>query len=67
MGDDAVFLVELQRDVEAVAQLGEILQGSSQEGHVATDGMAAGKAADRLVRDGLEDGRRDVCGGGTLV
>ena len=65
--DDDVLLVQVERDVEAVAQLGEVLQRAAEEGHVAADGMAAGKAGDGLVGHGLEDGGGHVGRGGTLV
>ena len=66
-GDDAVLLVQVQRLVEALAQLGEVLQGPAQEGHVAADGVPAGEARHGLVGHGLEDGGGHVRGGGALV
>ena len=66
-GDHAVLLVEVERDVEATAQLGEVLQGATEEGHVALDGVAARQARDGLRDHSLEDGGRDVLGTGTLV
>ena len=58
--DDAVLLVQVQRFVEAFAQLRQVLQRTAQEGHVAADGAAARQAGDGLRDHGLEDGRGDV-------
>ncbi len=62
-----MLLVQVERDVEAVAQLGEVLQRAAQEGNVAADGAAARQAGDGLGDHGLEDGRGDVLGAGALV
>ncbi len=62
LGHDAVLLVQVEREVEAVAQLGEVLQRAAQEGDVAADGTAARQAGDGLGHDGLEDGGGDVLG-----
>ena len=67
LGHDTVLLVQVEREVEAVAQLGEILQRAAQEGNVAADGAAARQARDGLGHDGLEDGGGHVFGTGTLV
>ena len=67
LGDDAVLLVEVERHVEAVAQLGEVLERAAQEGDVATNGVTAGEARDRLVGHGLEDRGGHVGGRGTFV
>ena len=67
LGDDAVLLVEVERHVEAVAQLGEVLERAAQEGDVATNGVTAGEARDRLVGHGLEDRGGHVGGRGALV
>ena len=67
LGHDTVFLVQVEREVEAVAQLGEVLQRAAQEGDVAADGTAARQARDGLGHDGLEDGGGHVLGTGALV
>ena len=67
LGHDAVLLVQVEREVEAVAQLGEVLQRAAQEGDVSADGTAARQTRDGLGHDGLEDGRGDVLGAGALV
>ena len=67
LGHDTVLLVQVEREVEAVAQLGEILQRAAQEGDVAADGTAARQARDGLGHDGLEDGGSHVFGAGALV
>ena len=67
VGHDDVLVVEVQRDVEAVAQLGEVLQRAAEEGDVAADGVAAGEARDGLVGHGLEDGGGHVLGARALV
>ena len=67
LGHNAVLLVQVEREVEAVAQLGEILQRAAQEGDVAADGTAARQARDGLGHDSLEDGGGHVLGAGTLV
>ena len=67
LGHNAVLLVQVEREVEAVAQLGEILQRAAQEGDVTADGTAARQARDGLGHDGLEDGSGDVLGAGALV
>ena len=67
LGHNAVLLVQVEREVEAVAQLGEVLQRAAQEGDVAADGTAACQARDGLGHDGLEDGGSHVLGAGALV
>ena len=67
LGHDTVLLVQVEREVEAVAQLGEILQRATQEGDVAADGATACQARDGLGHDRLEDGGGDVLGAGALV
>ena len=67
LGHNAVLLVQVEREVEAVAQLGEVLQRAAQEGDVAADGTAARQARDGLGHDGLEDGGGHVLGAGALV
>ena len=67
LGHDAVLLVQVEREVEAVTQLGEVLQRAAQEGDVAADGTAARQARDGLGHDGLENRRSDVLGAGALV
>ena len=66
-GNHAVLLVEVKRDVEAAAQLGEVLQGTAEKRHVALDGVTAGQARDGLRDHGLEDGGGHVLGAGALV
>ena len=67
LGHDTVLLVQVEREVEAVTQLGEILQRAAQEGDVAADGTAARQARDGLSHDSLEDGGGHVLGAGALV
>ena len=67
LGHDTVLLVQVEREVEAVAQLGEILQRAAQEGDVTADGTAARQARDGLGHNGLEDGGGHVFGAGALV
>ena len=67
LGHDAVLLVQVEREVEAVTQLGEVLQRTAQEGNIAADGTAARQARDGLGHDGLEDGGSHVLGAGALV
>ena len=67
MGHDTVLLVQVEREVEAVTQLGEILQRAAQEGDVAADGTAACQARDGLGHDSLEDGGGHVLGAGAFV
>ena len=67
LGHNAVLLVQVEREVEAVAQLGEVLQRAAQEGDVAADGTAACQARDGLGHDGLEDGGSHVLGAGAFV
>ena len=67
LGHDTVLLVQVEREVEAVTQLGEVLQRAAQEGDVAANGTAARQARDGLGHDGLEDGSGDVLGAGALV
>ena len=67
LGHDTVLLVQVEREVEAVAQLGEVLQRAAQEGNVAADGTAARQTRDSLGHDSLEDGGGHVLGAGALV
>ena len=67
LGHDTVLLVQVEREVEAVAQLGEVLQRAAQEGDVAADGTATRQARDGLGHNGLEDGSGHVLGASTLV
>ena len=65
--DDDVLFVELERLVKALAQLRKILQGTAEEGHVAANRPAAGKAGNGLRDDGLEDRGGNVLLAGALV
>ena len=67
LGHDDVLVVEVEREVEALAELREVLERAAEKRHVTADGVAAGQARDRLVGHGLEDGGRDVGGLGALV
>ena len=67
LGHNAVLLVQVEREVEAVAQLGEVLQRAAKEGDVAADGATARQTRDGLGHDGLEDGGGHILGTGTLV
>ena len=67
LGHDTVLLVQVEREVEAMAQLGEVLQRAAQEGNVATDGATARQTRDGLGHNGLEDGSGHVLGAGALV
>ena len=66
-GHDDVLFVQAERDVEALAQLGQVLQGAAQKGHVPANGATAGQARDGLRDDGLEDRSGDVLLGGAFV
>ena len=67
LGHDDVLFVEVEREVEALAELREVLERAAEKRHVAADGVATRQARDRLVGHGLEDGGRDVGGLGALV
>ena len=67
LGHNAVLLVQVEREVEAVAQLGEVLQRAAQEGNVAADGTATRQARNGLGHDSLENGGGHVLGAGALV
>ena len=67
LGHDAVLLIELERDVEPLTQLGEVLQRAAEERDVAANGAAAREARDGLRDDGLEDGGGDIGGCRALV
>ena len=67
LGDDDVLVVEVEREIEAMTQLREVLERAAEKRHVTADGMAARQAGDRLVGHGLEDGGRDVGRLGSLV
>ena len=67
LGHNTVLLVQIEREVEAVAQLGEVLQRAAQEGDVAADGTAARQARNGLGHDSLENGGGHVLGAGALV
>ncbi len=56
LGNDGVLIIQLERDLEALAQLREVVEGTSQERHVTADGAAACEAGDGLRDHGLEDG-----------
>ena len=62
-----MLVVQVKRNVEAAAQLREVLQRTAEKRDVAADRMAAGQARDGLVCNGLEDGSGDVGRSGTLV
>lgn len=67
LGHDDVLVVEVEREVEAVAKLGEVLQRAAEERHMAADGATARQARDGLRHHGLEDGGGHVLGTGALV
>ena len=62
-----MFLIQLQGTDKGRLQLCQKVQRAAQEGNVAPDGLAAGKAADGLIDHGLEDGSRQVFPGGAVV
>ena len=62
-----MLVVQVECDIETATQLREVLQRATEEGNVSADGMAAGKTGDRLICDGLKDGRRNISGRRTLV
>ena len=64
---DDVLVVQVKRDVEATAQLREVLQRAAEKRDVAADRVAASQARDGLVCNSLEDGSSDVGRSGTLV
>ena len=64
---DHMLVVEVERHAEALAQLGEVLQGAAQEGDMAANGTAACQAGNGLRHDRLKDGGSHVLGLGTLV
>ena len=57
---DDVLFVQVERLVEAFAQLWQVLQRAAEERHVSADGAAARQAGNSLRHDRLEDGRGDV-------
>ena len=67
LGHDDVLVVEVEREVEAVAKLGEVLQRAAEERHMAADGATARQARDGLRHHSLEDGGGHVLGTGALV
>jgi len=67
LGHDDVLIVEVEREVEAVAKLGEVLQRAAEERHMAADGATARQTRDGLRHHGLEDGSGHVLGTGALV
>ena len=64
---DDVLVVQVKRDVEATAQLREVLQRAAEKRDVAADRVTTGQARDGLVCNSLEDGSGDVGRSGTLV
>ena len=64
---DNVLVVQVKRDVEATAQLREVLQRAAEKRDVAADRVTTGQARDGLVCNGLEDGGCDVGRSSTLV
>ena len=60
LGHDDGLVGQFQRLVEALAQFGQVLQRTAEEGHVSPDGPAAGEAGDGLGHHRLEDGGGDV-------
>ena len=64
---DNVLVVQVKRDVEATAQLREVLQRSAEKRDVAADRVTTSQARNGLVCNGLEDGSRDVGRSSALV
>ena len=64
---DDVLVVQVKRDVEATAQLREVLQRAAEKRDVAADRVTTGQARDGLVCNGLEDGSSDVGRSGAFV
>ena len=67
VGNDDMLLVEAERLVEALAQLGKVLQRTAEKRDVAADRTAARKARDGLRHNRLEDRGRDILFAGALV
>ena len=64
---DDVLVVQVKRDVEAAAQLREVLQRAAEKRDVAADRVTTSQARNGLVCNGLEDGGCDVGRSSTLV
>ena len=64
---DGMLVVELQGPDESLFELRKEMQRAAQEGYIAPDGLAAGKAADGLIDHCLEDGGSQVFLGGALI
>ena len=64
---DDMVVRQMQGPDKGLPQLRQEMQGPSQKGHVAPDGLSAGQAGDGLVDHGLEDGGGKVFPGGPLV
>ncbi len=58
---------QVKRADKRLPQFGKEMQRPPEKGHVAADGLAAGQAADGLVDHGLEDRRRQIFAGRTLI
>ena len=64
---NGMFLIQLQCTDKCLFQLGEEMKRSSQKGHMAADRLTAGQTADGLVDHCLENGRRQILLGRTVV
>ena len=64
---DRVLVIQFQRADERGAQFGEEMKRSSEKGNVSADRFAAGESADSLIHNGLENGRRKVFLGSSVV
>ena len=64
---DNMLVIQVKRDVEATAQLREVLQRTAEKRDVAADRMTTSQARDGLVCNSLEDGGCDVGRSSTLV
>ena len=57
---DRMLLVEAERLDEALLELGQEMERPAEERDMAVDRTSLREVADRLVDDGLQDGKRDV-------
>ena len=60
LGVDDILRRQVQRADEGLFELRQEVQRAAEEGDAAADGLAAGKAGDGLVDDGLKNGGRQI-------
>ena len=64
---DGVLVIQLKRTYEGLLKFRQEMKRPSKKRYVSPDWLAAGKSADRLINDSLEDGSGQILLGSPFI